>query len=112
MIPKTLTVAAIRPIVLATLAHGEGYGYELSQRIAFISGGAIDWPAGTLYPLLHRLETEDLIESFWQPSESGPRRKYYRLTPKGQRAVDKEKGQWMTVHNVLVKLWQPSVSFA
>lgn len=112
MIPKTLTAAAIRPIILATLAHGEGYGYELSQRIEYISGGAIEWNAGTLYPLLHRLETEKLIEAIWRPSASGPRRKYYRLTAKGRKAVDAEKAQWLKVHEVLVKLWQPNVSFA
>lgn len=109
---KTLTAAAIRPIILATLAHGEGYGYELSRRIQFISNGEVEWNAGTLYPLLHRLETEGLIESFWQPSDAGPRRKYYRLTAKGEAAIRTEKLQWMTMHNVLMKLWQPNVSFA
>ncbi len=112
MVPKTLTAAALRPIILALLSHGEGYGYELSQRISHISGGALDWNAGTMYPLLHRLETEKLIESFWQASDAGPRRKYYRLTAKGKKAVSTEKSQWMTVHNVLVQLWQPKVSFA
>ena len=112
MVPKNLTAAAIRPIVLAILNHGAGYGYELSQRIQYISDGALEWNAGTLYPLLHRLETENLIESFWQASDSGPRRKYYRLTAKGKKAVNTEKSQWMTVHNVLLKLWQPEVSFA
>ncbi len=112
MVPKTLTAAAIRPIILAILSHGEGYGYELSQRIQFISDGALEWNAGTLYPLLHRLETENLIESYWQFSDTGPRRKYYRLTAKGEKAVTTEKSQWMIVHNVLLKLWQPEVSFA
>ena len=111
MVPKTLTAAAIRPVILAVLSHGEGYGYELSQRIQYISDGEIEWNASTLYPLLHRLETEKFIESFWRPSEAGPRRKYYRLTAKGFKAVDTEKKQWMTIHNVLVKLWQPTVSF-
>ena len=112
MLPKTLTAAAMRPIILATLAHGESYGYDLSQRIGRISGGSIEWSAGTLYPLLHRLETERLIEAVWRPSDSGPQRKYYRLTQAGQRAVQNEKAQWMKVHEVLVQLWQPQVSFA
>ncbi|GAB5521253.1 MAG: PadR family transcriptional regulator [Rhodothermales bacterium] len=111
MIPKSLTAAAIRPIVLATLAHGEAYGYELSQRIEYISGGTIEWSAGTLYPLLHRMETEHLIASFWRPSDAGPRRKYYRLTDKGRKAADAEKNQWLSVHEVLLRLWQPTVSF-
>ncbi len=111
VLPKTLTAAAIRPIVLATLAGGEAYGYQLSQRIEWISGGAIEWNAGTLYPVLHRLETENLIKAVWRPSDSGPRRKYYQLTMMGKKAVDAEKAQWMTVHGVLEKLWQPNLSF-
>jgi PadR family transcriptional regulator PadR len=39
---------------------------------------------GTLYPALHKLEAEGLVESFWQASPSGPRRRYYRLTPAGE----------------------------
>lgn len=111
MLPKTLTAAALRPMVLATLAAGEAYGYQLSQRIEWISGGAIEWNTGTLYPVLHRLETERLIEAVWRPSDAGPRRKYYRLTMKGKKAVETEKAQWMTVHDVLLRLWQPDVSF-
>ncbi len=111
MIPKTLTAAAIRPIVLSTLACGEAYGYQLSQRIEYISGGEIEWNAGTLYPVLHRLETENLIKAVWRPSDSGPRRKYYLLTAKGKKAVASERAQWLKVHEVLVSLWQPNVSF-
>ena len=111
MLPKSLTAAALRPIVLATLAAGEAYGYQLSQRIEWISGGSIEWNSGTLYPVLHRLEAEGLIKSTWKPSDSGPRRKVYSLTPKGRKAAEVEKSQWMTVHETLLKLWQPNVSF-
>lgn len=111
MLPKTLTAAALRPILLATLDAGEAYGYQLSQRIEWISDGSIEWNSGTLYPVLHRMETELLIESYWKPSDSGPRRKYYRLTAKGRKAVEIEKSNWMSVHEVLVRLWQPNVAF-
>ncbi len=111
MLPKTLTAAALRPIVLATLAAGDAYGYQLTQRIEWISGGSIEWKTGTLYPVLHRLESENLIEAFWKPSDSGPRRKYYRLTATGKKAVEVEKAHWMTVHDVLLRLWKSDVSF-
>jgi len=111
MLPKTLTAAALRPILLATLHAGEAYGYQLSQRIEWISDGSIEWNSGTLYPVLHRMETELLIESYCKPSDSGPRRKYYRLTAKGRKAVEIEKTNWMSVHEVLVRLWQPNVVF-
>ena len=111
MLPKTLTAAALRPIVLSTLASGEAYGYQLSQRIEWISKGSIEWNSGTLYPVLHRMETERLIKATWKPSDAGPRRKYYSLTARGRKALEVEKAHWMSVHDVLLRLWQPDVSF-
>ncbi len=111
MLSKALTAAALRPIMLSILDRGEAYGYAIIRRIEELSDGRIQWTAGTLYPLLHRLETESLVASYWQPSESGPRRKYYRLTPKGAKALEAEKRQWLDVHALLLKLWGPEPAF-
>ena len=110
MISKALVAASLKPIMLSLLARGEAYGYEIIQRIEALSDGKLQWTAGTLYPVLHRLETEHLVEAVWRESESGPRRKYYRLTPKGQKALDAEKRQWLDVHAVLLKLWAPEMA--
>ncbi len=112
MISKALVAASLKPIMLSLLARGEAYGYEIIQRIEELSDGKLQWTAGTLYPVLHRLETEHLVEAVWRESESGPRRKYYRLTPKGQKALDAEKRQWLDVHAVLLKLWAPEVALS
>lgn len=112
MIPKALVAASLKPIILSLLAHGEAYGYEIIYRIQSLSNGKLQWTAGTMYPVLHRMETKGLIEAVWRPSESGPRRKYYRLTDKGLRALEQEKSQWLDVHAVLLKLWGPELSFA
>ncbi len=111
MIPKALVAASLQPIILSLLAHGDAYGYQIIQRIETLSNGKLKWTAGTMYPVLHRLETKGLIEAFWRPSESGPRRKYYRLTDKGHGALDVEKSQWLDVHAVLLRLWAPELSF-
>ena len=111
MLPKTLTAAIIRPIVLSALARREAYGYELSRRIEAISQGKIEWDTGTLYPVLHRLETDRLVESFWQPSDSGPRRKYYRLTEKGKKSISAAQSQWLEIHEVMLRFWQHNISF-
>ena len=111
MLPKALTAAILRPIVLSTLDCGEAYGYQLSQRIEFISNGSIDWNTGTLYPVLHRMEAEGLVESFWRESDSGPKRKYYRITKKGKKAVAEEQVQWDEIHGIMHRLWQKNVSF-
>jgi DNA-binding PadR family transcriptional regulator len=111
MLPKALVAASLRPIILSILSDGDTYGYDIIQRIHTLSGGKIQWTAGTLYPVLHRLETRGLIEAVWRPSESGPRRKYYRLTGDGVRALEAEKRHWLDLNAILVKLWGPEVAF-
>lgn len=112
MISKALVAASLQPIMLSLLVHGEAYGYEILQRIDDLSGGSLKWTAGTIYPVLHRLETKGLISAQWRPSQAGPRRKYYHLTDKGRRILEVEKRQWLDVHALLVKLWGPELSFS
>ena len=112
MISKALVAASLKPVILSLLAHGEAYGYEILQRIEDLSDGSVLWTAGTIYPVLHRLETKGLITAVWRPSQTGPRRKYYRLTNKGRRMLDQEKREWLDVHKLLVKLWGPELSFS
>lgn len=111
MLPKVLVAASVKPIMLSILARGESYGYAIVQRIHDLSDGRIQWSDGTLYPVLHRLEAKGLITSTWRTSDEGRRRKYYRLTDKGHRALEIEKRNWLDVHAILAQLWglQPAV---
>ena len=106
LISKELVAASTQPLVLAILAEEESYGYDLIQRVKELSGGNIQWSEGMLYPFLHWMEDEGLIESEWKESESGRRRKYYRLSRKGSQALRAEREHWLTVHNTLTKLWK------
>jgi DNA-binding PadR family transcriptional regulator len=107
---KDLVAASARPLILSLLSKGESYGYEIIQQVRELSGGEIEWTDGMLYPVLHRLERQQLIESDWRHSESGRKRKYYRLRQTGQHALASERKQWMTVHTTLVKLWDPELA--
>lgn len=106
MLSKELVAASTVPLVLSVLSEGENYGYALIQRVRELSGGKIEWTEGMLYPVLHWMEKEDLIESEWCESESGRKRKYYRLRKEGRKALQEEKQQWMSVHETLTKLWK------
>lgn len=106
MIPKALVAASLRPFILSILRRGPSYGYAIMERVHELSDGEMTWTDGTVYPVLHRLETEDLVESFWRESDVGRDRKYYRLTPKGERAFEAEKSHWQSVHEMLVALWE------
>ncbi len=112
MIPRALASATLKPIVLSLLAEGESYGYEIIQRILDLSDGQMQWTTGTLYPFLHSLENEGLVEAYWQAVENAPRRKYYRLTLSGRHALLQEKQQWINVNRILMKLWGPSPELA
>ena len=106
MLAKELVAASTVPLVLSVLTEGENYGYALIQRVRELSGGGIEWTEGMLYPVLHWMEKEDMIESAWRESETGRKRKYYRLSKEGRKALQNEKQQWLTVHETLAKLWE------
>lgn len=107
MVSKSLVAASTKPAILSILSGGEIYGYQIIHNMIEISGGTLEWSEGTIYPVLHRMEKEKLIQSQWKISSNGRRRKYYRLTELGKRELEKEKKQWMSVHKVLSKLWEP-----
>ena len=106
MLAKDLTAASTVPLVLSVLTEGENYGYALIQRVRELSGGKIEWTEGMLYPVLHWMEDQDLIESEWREAETGRKRKYYRLRKEGRKALQEEKQQWLAVHETLTKLWK------
>lgn len=110
MISRALVAASLKPFILSILADGESYGYEIIQRVHDLTEGQLQWTTGTLYPILHSLENQGKLEALWRDAESGPRRKYYRLTPAGQKALAAEKRQWMRVHEALLELWGPAPS--
>ena len=105
MVSRELVAASTRPLVLSVLAQGEDYGYAIIRRVRRLSGGALEWSEGMLYPVLHRLEREKLVLSRWKVSENGRKRKYYRLSATGTRAMKTERLQWSAVHTTLEKLW-------
>jgi DNA-binding PadR family transcriptional regulator len=102
---KDLVAASAAPLVLAILGEGESYGYAILKRVAELSAGEIRWTDGMLYPLLHRLERHGHVESSWGRSESGRRRKYYRLTDRGRRQLADHERQWRIVDAALREIW-------
>ncbi len=81
-----LTHTATDAIILKLLSENQMYGYEIIKKVDERTQGAFQWKEGTLYPCLHRLEAEGLIESFWSTDTPKPR-KYYALTRQGKSAV-------------------------
>jgi PadR family transcriptional regulator, regulatory protein PadR len=104
-VSKDLVAASATPLVLAILAEGESYGYAIIKRVAELSGGHLQWTDGMLYPVLHRLEHQALITAKWSTSETGRRRKYYRITKEGRRQLAAQRQQWQVVDGTLRGIW-------
>ena len=102
---KDLVAASSTPLVLAILAEGESYGYAIIKRVAELSGGHLQWTDGMLYPVLHRLERQGYVAAKWDASESGRRRKYYRITKEGRAELAAQRQQWNTVDGTLRGIW-------
>lgn len=83
----------LEALLLACLQQGAGHGYELMQRLHARSGGALDLPEGTIYPVLRRLEREGHVSSKWEEAD-GRRRRVYRLTARGRRALRTQRDEW------------------
>ena len=75
---------------LALLSRGESYAYEIAGELA----KRIGMGEGTIYPLMRRLQSEGLVDTYLVESSSGPPRKYYRLTKQGRAAYEKQKASW------------------
>lgn len=105
-INKDLIAASSTPIVLAILSEEESYGYAILKQVQALSRGHIEWTDGMLYPVLHRLERLGHIEARWGVSETGRRRKYYRITKQGQAQLAEERRQWQAVDATLRSIWQ------
>lgn len=77
-------------LVLSCVREEAKHGYQIALDVEEETGGAFELQHGTLYPILHRLEKEGLIEGEW--TEEGRRRKEYRLTDAGRRRLGEEAG--------------------
>lgn len=109
MISKNLTAASTKPIILGILKQGNSYGYLIIKKIKELSEGRMLYSDGMLYPVLHRLEKEKLIKSFWKMEKDAKPRKYYEITEKGKKALAVEQEQWSQVNAVMQAIWNANI---
>ncbi|WLD92630.1 PadR family transcriptional regulator [Alkalihalobacillus sp. AL-G] len=91
-------------ILLSLLSEKDMYGYEITEKVREISEGYLKYKEGTLYPALKRLELKGLVESYWEKSTDGPRRKYYRVTKVGLKALNDQKQEWNMFQSVMHRI--------
>ncbi len=86
----------LETMALASLERGEAHGFEILRRLEAEGRGALKLKEGTLYPALYRLEESGCVKAEWEKDNDrrGPRRRIYRLTPKGRKELERRREGW------------------
>ena len=109
---RDLFRGSLEVMVLSVLADGRAYGYAIQKKLKEAGGtGAHTLQAGTLYPLLHRLEADGLIKAT-RDRTSARERKWYELTATGKRELRKSAADWQAYLARLQSLVLPAVRHA
>ena len=83
----------VEMLILEVVAQGPTYGYEITQTVLTRTTGRFELKEGSLYPALHRLERQKLLIASWSEHD-GRRRKYYKLTAAGDKALAARRDEW------------------
>ena len=92
-VSKELLKGTAATLVLSVLAGGDLYGYGIVKTLEARSENVFSMNEGTLYPILHALEDQGCLESYWEKAE-GRKRKYYHITKKGLKMLRENKEEW------------------
>ena len=91
-VPSGWFRGVLDPCLLALVADGETYGYELAGRLEAAGLGRVK--GGSLYPSLARMEKQGWLSSRWRAGDGGPGRKYYTLTAAGRAELETQSRAW------------------
>lgn len=108
MLRSQLLRGTVPFLILSVLGDQELYGYEIARRIRERSGSFLAPSEGSLYPALHRLEHDGAVVADWRESDVGPRRRYYRLTPRGQQLLADARIEWAAFTGVIAAVARPA----
>jgi len=104
---KELLKGSTTILILSLLERKSMYGYEMIKEIELKSSGVFSFKEGTLYPILHSLEGEGLVESFWSEGDGARKRKYYKITEKGKGQLKEKQEEWKTFRSAVEKvMWE------
>jgi transcriptional regulator len=93
-------------LILRTLNLGPQHGWGISQRIRQTSDDVLKVNQGSLYPALHRLEDQGWIAAEWGVSDNNREAKFYRLTRRGQRQLQRETENWERMSAAVARVLQ------
>jgi PadR family transcriptional regulator PadR len=106
--PTDLVQGTLDLLILRTVALEPIHGWAIAQRIRQVSNEQLRVGQSALYPALHKLEQQGLIEAQWAPSENNRRAKYYKLTAAGRKALKTETATWERLSTAISLVVKPA----
>ena len=94
-------------LILRTLVFGPSHGHAIAKHVRTLSDDVLHLETGSLYPALHRLEAQGLIDAEWNTSEKGKRAKFYRLTKAGHKRLATEQSRWERLSTAMARVLRP-----
>jgi transcriptional regulator len=94
MIQPELKKGTAEVLILSLIEARPRHGYEIAKLIEERSGGVLEFHVASLYPMLYRLEKRGWIEGRWLEKAGQRRRRYYRLTAAGRKALPEQRRSW------------------
>jgi len=94
-------------LILRTLVFGPSHGHAIAKHVRTLSDDVLHLETGSLYPALHRLEAQGLIDAEWTTSDKGKRAKYYRLTRTGRKRLASEQSKWERLSAAMARVLGP-----
>lgn len=98
---RDLLKTNIDSLLLCSVKDQPMYGYQIIKELESRSQGYFKFKEGTLYPALHRLEKNGLLEGQWQILPNGQQRKYYKITAKGRESLVEKRSDWNDFFNAM-----------
>jgi PadR family transcriptional regulator, regulatory protein PadR len=93
-------------LILKALSVGSQHGWAISERLRQVSRAMVQVPQGSLYPALHRLELDGMVDSEWGQSANNRRAKYYHLTARGRKQLQREASSWKRVTEAIGRVME------
>lgn len=97
-------------LILRTLVFGPSHGHAIAKHVRTMSDDVLHLETGSLYPALHRLEAQGLIDAEWDTSDKGKRAKYYRLTRTGRKRLASEQSKWERLSMAMARVLRTDVT--
>ena len=94
MSERELLKGSTDSLLLALLSERPMYGYEILREVESRSDGYFNMKEGTLYPALHRMERDGLVEGLWRTAPSGQYRRYYAISRQGLQRLEQRRTEW------------------